>query len=259
MKNKFFGDIRDYRKYGLLRILSGGKRASAAICWMLTPDGRLATKTDYLFRDKTWHHNTCWHFDERLFDALHRAVIVDRERIVVRAEHPDILDPSVFCFHKELLRDAVNKRRECFHRFLDSCEGRDLIFFDPDNGLEVKSVPAGRKGSSRYLYYDELARAFNRGHSILVFQFFMMKVPEDVINERTDQIFDRLDVDRIACFKTPAVVFFLIPQPKHLDEMKQRSEQIGRVWGKQLEPVWRSRTGTNRGTKTGRRERARRR
>jgi hypothetical protein len=38
MKNQFFGDINDYRKYGLLRILSGGKRASVAVagCSLLT-------------------------------------------------------------------------------------------------------------------------------------------------------------------------------------------------------------------------------
>jgi hypothetical protein len=40
MKDQYFGDINDYRKYGLLRILSGMRcsgqsNISAAICWML--------------------------------------------------------------------------------------------------------------------------------------------------------------------------------------------------------------------------------
>lgn len=38
MKNQYFGDINDYRKYSLLRaiIRAGGFRIMAA--WMLTPD-----------------------------------------------------------------------------------------------------------------------------------------------------------------------------------------------------------------------------
>ena len=38
MKNQYFGDINDYRKYGLLRILSTYGPIKTAVCWMLTPD-----------------------------------------------------------------------------------------------------------------------------------------------------------------------------------------------------------------------------
>jgi len=36
---------------------------------------------------------------------------------------------------------------------LENC---DLIFFDPDNGLEVKSRQLGSKGSNKYLYLNEV-------------------------------------------------------------------------------------------------------
>jgi hypothetical protein len=36
MKNQCFGDINDYRKYGLLRCLSGQGAMHTADCWMLT-------------------------------------------------------------------------------------------------------------------------------------------------------------------------------------------------------------------------------
>ena len=39
----------------------------------------------------------------------------------------------------------------------------DLVFFDPDNGLET-TLPKGRKNSSKYLYLDEVA-AFYRAES----------------------------------------------------------------------------------------------
>jgi hypothetical protein len=38
VKNQYFGDINDYRKYGLLRVLTNGGEIRTAICWMLTAD-----------------------------------------------------------------------------------------------------------------------------------------------------------------------------------------------------------------------------
>ena len=38
MKNQYFGDVNDYRKYGLLRALQGEGSLSTLVAWMLTPD-----------------------------------------------------------------------------------------------------------------------------------------------------------------------------------------------------------------------------
>jgi len=56
MKNQYFGDINDYGKYGLLRILAGFGELKIAVCWMLTPDdgrrdGRLI---QYLKQPEKW-------------------------------------------------------------------------------------------------------------------------------------------------------------------------------------------------------------
>ena len=41
MKNQYFGDINDYRKYGLIRALQAEAQLRALVAWMLTPnDGR---------------------------------------------------------------------------------------------------------------------------------------------------------------------------------------------------------------------------
>jgi hypothetical protein len=240
MKNQFFGDIRDYRKYGLLRILSGGKEDSSAICWMLTPDvgGPDGKHINYLRQCEKWRQ-----FDKDLFDALHQAVIVDEERNVTRAEVPEILDPKVFSFYKEPLTDNVRHRREYFREFLSFAVGRDLVFFDPDNGLEVKRKPRGRKGSSRFLYLDELSAAFEAAHSIVIFQFYLFKKPEDVIKERTNQILSRLEVEEIASFHTDNVVFFLIPQAKHLNALNERTAKVRKAWVGQIQACWHFRTG----------------
>jgi hypothetical protein len=62
MKNQYFGDKNDYRKYGLLRILADAGRLSIGICWMLTQDdGRTDGQfISYLREPRKW----------RAFDGL---------------------------------------------------------------------------------------------------------------------------------------------------------------------------------------------
>ncbi len=243
MKNEYFGDIRDFRKYGLLRKLAAGKKASTAVCWMLTPDvgGSNGKRIEYLQQDKKWRR-----FDEDLFNALRKAVVDDRERSVARAETPAILDPAVFSFYKHPLNDDIDQRRDYFKKFLSRAEGRDFIFFDPDNGLEIKSVPSGKRGASKFLYLEEVSATFDKRHSIVIFQFYMKRKAEDVISQRTSQILSCVDIKEIASFTTPGVIFFLIPQPKNLDEMKERSEQVRKAWPGQICPAWHSRPGDDR-------------
>lgn len=38
MKNQYFGDINDYRKYGLRRAILDSTRLQMLVAWMLTPD-----------------------------------------------------------------------------------------------------------------------------------------------------------------------------------------------------------------------------
>ena len=67
MKNQYFGDLADYRKYGLWRALAGaGLRAG--VCWMLTPDDRSGhgRRAGYLRRPE-WKQ--C---DPPLFEFLRR-------------------------------------------------------------------------------------------------------------------------------------------------------------------------------------------
>jgi hypothetical protein len=38
VRNQYFGDINDYRKYGLIRALTNHGELRTTVCWMLTPD-----------------------------------------------------------------------------------------------------------------------------------------------------------------------------------------------------------------------------
>ncbi len=58
MKHQYFGDINDYRKYGLLRALSQASGLSLGVCWLLTapdarPDGEFR---NYLEQPRRWRY-----------------------------------------------------------------------------------------------------------------------------------------------------------------------------------------------------------
>jgi hypothetical protein len=56
MKDRYFGDINDYRKYGLLRALQSYGDGHLLVAWMLTPDdgGRDGGLRSYLDDPSAW-------------------------------------------------------------------------------------------------------------------------------------------------------------------------------------------------------------
>ena len=165
MKNQYFGDINDYRKYGLLRILISGGEIRTAVCWMLTAeDGRGdGGFIDYLEQPDRWRH-----FDPLLFDHLRELVQTHNLRDVRGAETSAILPNCRFA--PGVLSDDAGERSRYFEGCLDIARGCDLVFFDPDNGIAVKSTLYGRTGSCKYLYWHEMERFWEGGHSLLIYQ-----------------------------------------------------------------------------------------
>jgi hypothetical protein len=67
MKNQYFGDINDYKKYGLLRKLMGRKNIHISVCWMLTQDDDRTdgSSVEYIHQPQKWRA-----YDPELFDSL---------------------------------------------------------------------------------------------------------------------------------------------------------------------------------------------
>lgn len=204
MKNQYFGDINDYRKYGLLRILAS--QFKIGMGWMLTPDD---TRTDGKFIDYLTKPNEWRPYDPPLFDSLHRH-ITDKNRDVLIAETESIIPNGVY--FASLLADNQTKRQTYFQQMITHLAPCDLIFLDPDNGLEVKSVPKGKKDSCKYVYWDELELIFHAKKSILFYQHFGRIERNKFIQTISQDLINHLGVTSISTFRTSSVVFFFIPQ-----------------------------------------------
>lgn len=235
MKHQYFGDINDYRKYGLLRLLMLTSDLQAGVCWMLTDNdgGNEGNLRDYL-TDRDGYRR----YDPPLFDFLNGCAVRENDPLVNRSVlklHGEQILPRTTYFARGLA-DNLDDRDQYFAEVLREFRDRDLIFFDPDTGLENQQLARGNAGSSKYLYFSELVDTFRQEHSLLVYQHLGQRhMPrDDYLQGRVAQLFESLPVDVLFEFRTPYVVAFLACQPRHQDFFNQRRFVVGNsVWATQ--------------------------
>lgn len=232
MKNRYVGDINDYRKYGLLRLLSKAGEIKIAVCWMLTPnDGRPGGGfLKYLEQPEKFRH-----FDPELYDQLYYIVMRQKTRNIAVVEIAGILPSARFL--PDIITDNVSRRISYFARFKNMTNGCDLVFFDPDNGIEVKSRPYGRKGSSKYVYWRELISTYSAGHSILIYQHFPRMKRDRFIQMVVGELFVKTGAQELFSYRTPHVLFLLVPQKHHSDIFRDISLNVSNIWGNQIQAL----------------------
>jgi hypothetical protein len=231
MKNQYFADINDYRKYGLLRILAGNNgELKVAICWMLTNnDGRTDGKfINYLVDSERWRK-----FDPYLFESLALSMKTRPDRSVKWVEENSLITSAVY--FSEILVEDHEKRQGYFDKFQELASNTDLVFYDPDNGIEVKSVKMGRKGSSKYVYWSELTDTFAKGKSLLVYQHFVRENRELFTRRLVDELCKRLEIPEVITLSTANVLYLLIPQSQHRQYLIEKCKEVSTVWDKQIQ------------------------
>lgn len=233
MKNQYFGDVNDYCKYGLLRALTGRSRLSLAVCWTLTPDdGRTDGRfTEYLCQPDPWRAS-----DPDLYDVLYDAVVVQGQRDVGAVARAGLL-PGARLYDLLLPDDAAGRERY-FCAFWKMAKGCDLVFFDPDNGMEVKSRRYGRRDSSKYLYWHELVRAYTSGHSVLVYQHFPRVQRNAFVARLAQEMGERTGARVVVSIRTSRVVYFLLVQEQMIETVELAVEVVDQTWPEQFVIQW---------------------
>jgi hypothetical protein len=168
MQNRYVGDIGDYLKLGILRALSPGYRVGVA--WCLFPneshnkDGR---HIDYLQRPDRWRH-----FDPDLFEALLKIIASD-QRDVRALEAADILPEAVFANEIVPTGGPIKQRRvarrEWFLRTKETLGDADLVFVDPNNGLEPSGFGHGSAKEGKSILISELRELAKPGRCLIVY------------------------------------------------------------------------------------------
>ncbi len=210
MKNQYFGDVNDFKKYGLLKQLSHDGSSEIAVCWTLTEDdGRTdGNRIRYLNEPGRWRS-----FDPALFDFVRVQVIDKGVRSVVALAESEALPNCKF--FPDLLPDDLARRESYFERFYQFARGSDLVFFDPDNGLGITAVQRGKRNSSKYVYPCEVERAWNDGHSVLFYQHFPRRPRDAFLRKLVGSLSHLPGLRSVYFFVTSHVVFVLLPTAAH--------------------------------------------
>lgn len=230
LQNRYVGDIGDYLKLGILRGLSPGHRLGVA--WWLYPDeshNRDGRHIDYLQRPYQWRR-----FDPVLFDAL--TEIVTSNRRDVRALEGASLLPGALLASELILTDLPASRRrqvrhEWFARTLNALAGADLVFVDPDNGLEPSGFSYGSSKAGKSVLLSELQELARPDRCLIVYHHHTRRVGghHAEIAYWTDRLracgFPTVDALRAKPY-SPRAYFLLNAQP----DVRQRAKQIASDW-----------------------------
>lgn len=229
MKNQYFGDKQDYRKYGLLRCVSEATGLPVGVLWLLTSDdGRSDGEfRKYLQDPKKWRRR-----DPELFDALTRLLEPGVERDVAHAREWGLL-PGAHYF-EEVFGDAGEERRAMFGRALEAMRDCPFVFLDPDNGIEAKSVGYGRKNSRKFVYRAEIQALYERGHSLVIYQHYPRETRVSFEARIAGDLRDRLRPAEVALFSTAHVGFFLAMQAEHAAALPEIAALVARRWAGEI-------------------------
>lgn len=228
MKNQYFGDVNDYRKYGILRCaVDAGWRVG--VCWMLTPDddGKDGGKTAYLDNPARWKRH-----DPILYSALASTLRIEGTRHVRRAQSDSIVPSAEFV--ESVVPDRADARRAWFETALRELDGSDLLFFDPDNGLEIPSKTLGARGSSKYLYWHEVAAAWQTSKSLLIFQHFPREKRAVYVPRIVAELRERTPKGSVVPLATSNALFLLVVPPEHAERLRAFRQGLESKWHEQV-------------------------
>lgn len=230
MKHQYFGDINDFHKYGLLYILCRKEELKLGVCWMLTADdGRShGSRTGYLSAPERWRE-----YNPYLFDFLAVCVRDSGTRDLSLVESRGLLPGAEF--YSRVLTDSSDQRRSYFSEMRKKFAEADLIFFDPDNGLEIASVPLGARNSSKYLYWQEVSEVYRAKHSVLVYQHFRREERSRFVATLAATLSGSTGAVEVHSFSTAHVVFLLAPRKERMAYFRCVAARVHEMWAEQFE------------------------
>lgn len=213
----------------MLRAISRVTHFKTLVAWMLTPDdGSTDGKfTSYLAEPEKWKKH-----DPELFARLTHILGEHTQRRVQHIENSSLLENTKY--YSEHVPDGAQDRNIWFSNLLKESKSSELVFLDPDNGIEIKSKPYGRKNSSKFLFWREVKSLWEGGSSLLIYQHFIRENREAFVQRMLSGLQENTNQSFVEAFSTPHVVFLLALQPSHQAKHKAIVESVQESWSGQI-------------------------
>ena len=230
MQNRYAGDIGDFVKLALLRALSPGFKLGVA--WWLYPDEAHnddGKHTSYLNHAKIWRH-----LDAELFDAL-REIVQTGQRSVASLEQAGLLADAVLASRpvpQEVVTAARSTARAAwFDLTLNVLAAANLVFVDPDNGLEPASFSPTQAKAGKSIALEELTALSAPGRCLVVYHHQTRRKGGHLAE--IEHWGSRLrqagfaTVDALRASRGSARVFFVLDAPSVI---RERAHQFAHRW-----------------------------
>lgn len=248
MQNSYFGDIGDYGKYGLLRFLSGitsndkYPKLSLGFMWYMVPDG--GANTDGKFISYLNQPQTFSSYDPELFDFLRETVLVKNDRNVKALELSDLMPNSLYyddqlvfppepAVTEQRRNHNIKIRQEWFNAGFSKLKDCDVLFLDPDTGLEVKSRKPHTKKGPKYVSREELRQVLqnNLNQTVVLYQHIARIKGQDADQqiESKIQLINELGAEivyAVTFSNYSKRVYFIIPSHKHYQLIERRMKNF---------------------------------
>ena len=219
MKDQYFGDFGDYQKFSLLKALRDIGEFKITVHWMKTrdDDGKDGMRITYLENPVTWGS-----YDKEIFDFIKEHVKRGRRDL-------SLFEKSAHATGMQFVSDILEVGRERLWLLekIQKDKFSDLIFFDPDNGIEVKSTNG--RNRHKYVLWDEIDCAYGLGKSVLVYQHFPMTNRDMFIREKLGDFEQRFPCT-IFAIKVKHSVYFLIAKKKHATNIHKALTSYADIW-----------------------------
>ena len=285
MQNRYVGDLGDFGKYGLLRLLclpvrmvedqtlspslgwptvvdnhkdsanaegstiplwpseeaNSTRSLTVGVVWYLVPDETHNSdgKHVHYLDPSAYNQERYRDCDPTLYDTL-REIVRSNRRNVSSIRDYQVLPLGTRFYEAALTfgrpdnqslyarEHRVVRRKAWLQDALNLTAGCDIVFVDPDNGLEVQVGPYQRRGP-KYVFFDELLPYLEREQSLVIYHHLGRQGSAwDQIRERLTQIKSKLGREALALLyhRGSARVFFIVPVTRHRPNLVSKVETL---------------------------------
>ena len=227
MKNQYFGDIHDFKKYTLLKWFMEGCDDKLLVAWYLTnDDGKIkdGNKREYLEKmyEEFKKNNDISKCNKELFDFLKEAHKNRNLRVIER--NKNLISDNTDFFDKNL--NNYSNRNIWFEELKKKAENFDIVFADPDNGIKFNN-----ENSEKHIKLSEIKELWKMDKSLIIYQHFLMVDHKVLMAGLVYRLFSELkDIKEpfIGIIYSSDVVMIFILRKEHkkgFEKIKQKLEK----------------------------------
>ncbi|SFV87570.1 hypothetical protein MNB_SUP05-SYMBIONT-5-435 [hydrothermal vent metagenome] len=235
MQNRYSGDVGDFGKFGLLRYLLNNSKYSLGINWYLFPDeghNEDGKFTEYLSKPNLKpNFEKC---DSELHNKL-KTIVENNKRCVQALKESNLFKCKTTYFSMAVDfypnfpgQTRLSLRKEWQDKATAALAVSNVLFIDPDNGLQIKSCESlNQKKSGKYAYFTEISK-FHEDKEFTVIYHHLNRCDShsQQIKNRAQELKDKINPKHtVFCIRyrpySPRA-FFIIASPNAIEYVRDK-------------------------------------